>query len=420
MKRGDAAAVAPAARLDARIAALRGGDRATLARAISEVENGTAGARALLEALAPEVGTAHVIGITGPPGAGKSTLINAMLRELVSRGERVGVVAIDPSSSLSGGAVLGDRVRMTDASAAEAVFIRSLASRGHLGGLAATTHAIVDVLDAAGFPIVIVETVGAGQSDVDIAALADTTVVVCPPGLGDDVQAIKAGILEIGDVLVVNKGDVAHAERTERELRDMLHLRKARETWRVPVVRTVATTGEGVARLVDVVASHAQAAGAGRRVRARRAAAGDTVAIESPAHTLAQRDRYLRFLGIDVVHVGPGTATLRMRVRDVHLNFNGTGHGGAIFSLADSAFGLASNSHGIVAAAVDAHITYQVAVVEGDVLTARAVEVSRRPKFAVYRVDVLRADGTPVSSVTGSVSVTRRTHPPAGAASATS
>ena len=417
MKRGEAGAVAPAARLAARVAALRSGDRATLARAISEVENRAAGARALLEAIAPDVGTAHVIGITGPPGAGKSTLINAILRELVSRGERVGVVAIDPSSSLSGGAVLGDRVRMTDASAAEAVFIRSLASRGNLGGLAATTHGIVDVLDAAGFPIVIVETVGAGQSDVDIAALADTAVVVCPPGLGDDVQAIKAGILEIGDVLVVNKGDVAHAERTERELKDMLHLRKACERWSVPVVRTVATTGEGVARLVDLVAKHAQAAGVGKRVRAR-AAASDAHAIDAPAHALAQRDRYLRFLGIDVVHVGPGTATLRMPVRAVHLNFNGTGHGGAIFSLADSAFGLASNSHGIVAAAVDAHITYQVAVVEGDVLTARAVEVSRRPKFAVYRVDVARADGTPVSSFTGSVYVTRRTHVPAGEAPA--
>ena len=403
---------AGASGLSERVAALRSGDRATLARAISAVENDMRGARALVDALARHAGRAHVVGITGPPGAGKSTLINALLREWVGRGRRVAVVAIDPSSSVSGGAVLGDRVRMTDTASADDVFIRSLASRGQLGGLAKTTRDVVDVVDAAGFHTIVVETVGAGQSDVDVAALADTTIVVCPPGLGDDVQAIKAGILEIGDVLVVNKGDLPNAERTERELKDMLHLRRKRSEWRVPVLRTVATTGEGVARLVDLLDTHAREAGIGRRLARRTGAtahdSGDGVA--RLVHALATRDGYVRHLGIELVDCGEGSATVRMHVGPQHLNFNGTCHGGAIFSLADSAFGLASNSHGIVAAAVDAHVTYQVAVVDGDVLTARAHEISRRPKLAVYRVDVTRSDGTLVSSFTGSVYVTRRTH----------
>jgi LAO/AO transport system ATPase/phenylacetic acid degradation protein PaaD len=391
---------------DDRVAAIRRGDRATLARAISEAELGRPQARALADALAPHLGRAHVVGITGPPGAGKSTLIDALLREYARRGKRVAVAAVDPSSTVTGGAVLGDRVRMGETGAAEAVFIRSLASRGQLGGLSVATRRVVDLFDAATFDIVIVETVGAGQSDVDVARLADTTVVVCPPGLGDDVQAIKAGILEIADVLVVSKGDVPLAERTERELRDMLHLRARSAGRKVPVLRTVGTSGEGVAKLVDVLAGQADASGIGKRLRASPSGAGSADATTR----LAARDGYMPHLGIRCLEAGPGTATVSMRVGPQHLNFNGSCHGGAIFSLADSAFGLASNSHGVVAAAVDAHVTFQVAVREGDVLTARATEVSRRPKFAVYRVDVTRGDGTPVSSFTGSVYVTSRTH----------
>ena len=201
MKRAEAdAGTEPVPHHLRRVDAIRAGDRATIARAITQIENGLPDSATLVRSLEPYVGRAHVVGITGPPGAGKSTLINAMLNEYGARGLRVAVTAVDPSSTLSGGAVLGDRVRMSDAGAAESVFIRSLASRGNLGGLASTTTRVVDVLDAAGFDIVIVETVGAGQADVDIAAVADTTVVVCPPGLGDDIQAIKAGILEIADV----------------------------------------------------------------------------------------------------------------------------------------------------------------------------------------------------------------------------
>ena len=389
---------------DDRLAAILRGDRATLARAISEAEHDRPPARALAEALASHLGRAHVVGITGPPGAGKSTLIDALLREYAKRDKRVAVAAVDPSSTVTGGAVLGDRVRMGESGASDAVFIRSLASRGQLGGLSLATRRVVDLFDAAAFDIVIVETVGAGQSDVDVARLADTTVVVCPPGLGDDVQAIKAGILEIADILVVNKGDLPLAERAERELRDMLHLRARGAGRSIPVLRTAATTGEGVARLAEALAAHAEASGVGKRLRQAPSASTD------PTSRLAARDGYMAHLGIRCLETSPGTATVAMRVAAQHLNFNGTCHGGAIFSLADSAFGLASNSHGVVAAAVDAHVTFQVAVREGDVLTARANEVSRRSKFAVYRVDVTRGDGAAVSSFTGSVYVTSRTH----------
>ena len=411
MKRAEAdAGTEPVPHHLRRVDAIRAGDRATIARAITQIENGLPDSATLVRSLEPYVGRAHVVGITGPPGAGKSTLINAMLNEYGARGLRVAVTAVDPSSTLSGGAVLGDRVRMSDAGAAESVFIRSLASRGNLGGLASTTTRVVDVLDAAGFDIVIVETVGAGQADVDIAAVADTTVVVCPPGLGDDIQAIKAGILEIADVLVINKSDLPLAERTERDLKEMLHLRARRPGWRVRVLRTTATTGEGVAALVDTLAEHAGEAGAGKRHRVAPAGAQAPSPIERSLQTLAGRDAYARHNGIEVTEAGTGTATLRMRVGPQHLNFNGRCHGGAIFSLADSAFGLASNSHGVVAAGIDAHITYQVAVSEGDVLVARATEVSLTRKLAVYRVDVTRDDGACVSSFTGSVYVTGREH----------
>lgn len=394
-----------AVQADARIVPILAGDRRAISRAITVIENAAPAAAALAAALAPHCGRAHVVGITGAPGAGKSTLINALLGELLERGQRVAVVAVDPSSPVSGGAVLGDRVRMGEHGANEHVFIRSLSARGHLGGLSRTTARIVDVLDAAGFDTVIVETVGAGQSEVAIGTLADTSVVVCPPGLGDDIQAIKAGILEIANILVVNKGDLPAAERTERDLRTMLALRRGRAQ-AVPVLRTTATSGEGIAALADRIAEHAKQSGRGRRLR-RVADANDVV---DHLRQLAARDRYVRDLNVEFVGGGGGCATVRLQVQERHLNFNGSCHGGVIFALADTAFGLASNSHGTVAAGIDAHITYHVAVKEGDVLTASAVEVSRNAKLGVYRIDVKRADGVLTASFTGTVYVTPRSN----------
>lgn len=401
---------APRDPLRERVAALRAGQRAALGRAITEIENELPGARALHGALREHLGHAHVVGITGPPGAGKSTLINALVTELARRGKRVAVAAVDPSSPVTGGAVLGDRVRM-DVGASENVFIRSLASRGQGGGLGRTTRHVVDLLDAAGFDVVVVETVGAGQSDVDIASFADTSVVVSPPGLGDDVQAIKAGILEIADILVVTKSDTPHAARTERDLKEMLHLRARKEGWRVPVVCTSAVAGDGVTRLADVLAEHAGAAGTGRRVRPAppvgpAALPGDP---RAALRALAARDAFVRHCGIEFVDGGPGHASVRMRVTRDHVNFNGTCHGGAIVTLADTAFGLASNSHGVIAAGIDAHATFQVAVREGDVLVAHATEASLGRKTAVYRVNVVRGDES-VCTFTGTVYVTGRPH----------
>ncbi len=250
------------------LAALLAGNRRAIARAITAFEVGAPEAASLAAAIAPRIGRAHVIGITGAPGAGKSTLINALLGELLARGKRIGVVAVDPSSPISGGAVLGDRVRMAEHGSHENVFVRSVASRGHLGGLSRATSRIVDVMDAAGFDTIIVETVGAGQSEVEIAKIGDTRIVVVPPGLGDGIQAIKAGILEIADILVVNKGDSPLAARTARDLEEMLHLRRASAP-KVAVLVTIATTGEGVPALVDKVAEHRGATGVGTRLRPR-------------------------------------------------------------------------------------------------------------------------------------------------------
>lgn len=262
MKTGD---IDPAAVLD--------GSRIALARALTLLENDRPGADELHAALAARRGRAHVIGITGAPGAGKSTLISALLRELRARARSVAVLAVDPSSPISGGALLGDRVRMGEAAEDEGVFIRSVSARGHLGGLSRTAGRIVDLFDAAGFGVVIVETVGTGQSEVEISRLADTNVVVCPPGLGDEVQAIKAGILEIADVLVVNKADLPLAARTARDLETAPGLRH-RPGWTVPVLSTVATEGKGIAALVDALDRHAQAGGIGRRLRGAPSAGG--------------------------------------------------------------------------------------------------------------------------------------------------
>lgn len=246
------------------LAAIVAGERRALARAMSAVENETDVGKALLHALQPHLGRARVLGITGPPGAGKSTLVNALIGEWLARGARIGVVAVDPSSPFSGGAILGDRIRMGEHQANERVFIRSLASRGYGGGLSRTAARVIDLLDAAGYDHIIVETVGAGQSEVEVAEIADTRVVVCPPGLGDEVQALKAGILEIADILVVNKADLPLAERTERELLGMLSLRHY-DDWTPQVMRTVATSGDGVPQLADLIARHAAACASQRR-----------------------------------------------------------------------------------------------------------------------------------------------------------
>ena len=242
----------PAPQWAERIAA---GDRRVIARAISAVENETTDAPGVRAALAGRLGHARIVGVTGPPGAGKSTLISALIGALLERGGTIAVVAVDPSSPLTGGALLGDRIRMLEHHADERVFIRSLAARGHLGGLTRTTRVVVDVLDAARFDVVIVETVGTGQSEVEIAGVAETKVLVCPPDAGDDVQALKAGVFEIADLLVVNKSDRPHAMRAEQTLLGMLELR-GRAAWTPRVLRTVATTGEGIAALLEEIERH--------------------------------------------------------------------------------------------------------------------------------------------------------------------
>ncbi len=238
---------------------LRGEQRA-IARLLTRAENGTDEARPALDAIFAKAGRAHVIGITGVPGSGKSTLVAKLAAELRAKERTVAIVAIDPSSPFSGGSILGDRIRMSDLGGDPGVFVRSMATRGALGGLARGTLEAVDVLDAAGYDVVIIETVGVGQDEVDVARSAHTTVVVSAPGLGDDIQAIKAGILEIADVHVVSKCDRADANKTIAELKTMLtmgiKLGTGKEQWYPPVVATSALKAAGVAALVEAIDAH--------------------------------------------------------------------------------------------------------------------------------------------------------------------
>ena len=229
---------------------IRSGDLRALARAITAVENRSSDAAELLKMLFPHSGAAGIIGITGAPGAGKSTLVDGIAREYRKANKTVGIVAIDPTSPFSGGAILGDRIRMQGHYADPGIFIRSMATRGSLGGLARTTADVTSILDASGRDLVLVETVGVGQDEVDIVKLADVTLVVLVPGMGDDVQSIKAGIMEIADIFVINKADRDGAERVEREIRALQGLALRHDSWIPPIVKTVASSGEGIPEMV--------------------------------------------------------------------------------------------------------------------------------------------------------------------------
>ena len=243
--------------MTADLAGLASGERRPLARLLTRIENGDPSVRPMLPELFAAGRGAHVVGITGPPGSGKSTLVNALITEWRRRGRRVGILAVDPSSPYTRGAILGDRIRMMEHAADRDVFMRSMASRGELGGLAATTWIAAAALDAAGYDPVLVETVGAGQSEVEIARVAETTLVVEVPEMGDEVQAIKAGLLEVADIIAVNKGDRPGADRAARQLRAMLSTAGGRvERKPPPVLVTTATAAQGVAELADAIEAH--------------------------------------------------------------------------------------------------------------------------------------------------------------------
>jgi LAO/AO transport system kinase len=257
--------------LDRLIARMRAGERRAISRAVTELERLSATAPRLLKAMQPYLGRALVIGFTGPPGAGKSTLVNAYITHLRGHGKTIGIIAVDPSSPVSGGAILGDRIRMTATLDDDGVFMRSLASRGHLGGLSPAAVRVIDALDAAGKDVILIETVGTGQSEIDVAEVADVRVLVTAPGLGDDIQAMKAGLIEIADVMVVNKADREGADRTAQHLKSALALR-AHTQAQVPVLKTSAIAGEGVTALGRAIEEVAARATAGPQERRRRRA----------------------------------------------------------------------------------------------------------------------------------------------------
>ena len=279
-------------------AAAADGDRTALARLLSLIERGGEPARDIGRLAAPRAGHAHTVGVTGAPGSGKSTLTSAVVAHLRSMEEEVAVLAVDPSSPFSGGAILGDRVRMQDHATDPGVFIRSMATRGHLGGLALATPEAIRLLDALGRRWILVETVGVGQVEVEIAGKADTTVVVVNPGWGDSVQAAKAGLMEVADVFVINKADRAGVDETRRDLQQMLDLTTetaahADDGWRVPIVPTVASSGQGVPELWDAITRHqTHAASSGLLHQRRRMRLGDELR-EIVVRRLEQRAREL-------------------------------------------------------------------------------------------------------------------------------
>lgn len=280
------------------------GDRRSVARAISIIEAGGPDAAVLTAAVHPASGHAYTLGVTGAPGAGKSTLTDRLLGELRTSGDTAGVLAIDPSSPFTGGAILGDRIRMESHSGDDGVFVRSMATRGHLGGLALATPQAARVLDAAGFDWVVIETVGVGQIEVDIVGAADTTVVVLNPGWGDGVQAAKAGLMEIADVFVVNKADRPGTADTVREITSMLDLGAGARAdgWRPPVVTTVATTGEGVENAWAAIATHRAHLEAGVGLAARREARlRDEIRRTVAAQLAARADAYCTGEGFDAI-----------------------------------------------------------------------------------------------------------------------
>lgn len=246
------------------------GSQAAAARLISLVEDGDPEGYAALRRLHPRTGRAYVVGVTGPPGAGKSTLVDALTRTLRRQGKTIAIVAVDPTSPFTGGAILGDRIRMQDHATDAGVFVRSMATRGSLGGLAPATTDVVKVLDAIGYDLVFIETVGAGQAEVDVVGAADTVAIVLVPGLGDTVQTIKAGIMEIGDLFVVNKADHGDPDRTVAEVKTMLGLNPQRDGWRPPALKTVATSGDGVDAVLGAIDEHRRYLEEGGRLEEKR------------------------------------------------------------------------------------------------------------------------------------------------------